>query len=73
MVTTWHYCLPQATDVMLTVYDVLGREVITLVNERKAAGVHPVRFDAAGLPDGLYVYQLQAGSVRSTKTFVVLR
>ena len=57
--------------VTLKVYDVLGREVSTIVNERKDAGVYSVRFDAAGLSSGVYVYRLQAGGVVEAKKLVV--
>jgi len=43
----------------LSVYDVIGREVTVLVNERRDAGVHEVKFDAAGLASGVYLYRLQ--------------
>lgn len=54
------YQLPGTSDVRLTVYDMLGREVSVLVNERREAGVHEVRFNAAGLASGVYFYRMSA-------------
>ncbi len=70
--TVMTYRLPVAGNVTLTVYDILGRPVATLVNERKTAGIHSVKFDAAGLPSGVYFYRLEAGSfVRSRKMILL--
>ena len=59
--------------VSLRVYDMLGQEVSTLVNERREAGVHEVQFDASGLSSGVYVYRLQAGDFVQAKRMVVLK
>jgi len=59
--------------VTLKVYDLLGREVATLVNEVKAAGIHVVQFDASNLPSGVYFYRLQTERYVQTKTMIVLR
>ena len=59
--------------VRLAVYDILGREVSVLVNERREAGVHEVKFDGAGLASGVYFYRLQAGSFMETKKLLLLR
>jgi len=53
--------------VKLTVYDLLGREVAVLVNERKPAGHYEVRFDASGLSSGVYLYRLEAGGFVATR------
>ena len=58
--TTIRYALPQAGNVRLAVYDLLGHEVAVLVDEPKPAGHHATRFDAGDLPSGAYVYRLQA-------------
>jgi hypothetical protein len=61
-----------ASQVRLTVYDVLGRQVAVLVNGVQAPGSYTVRFDATGLASGIYVYRLQAGStVVSRKMLLV--
>ena len=59
--------------VTLKIYDVLGKEVATLVNEYKSAGEYKVEFDASVLPSGVYFYQLKAGSFVETKKMVLLR
>jgi len=62
-------------EVKLVVYDLLGREVATLVNERKAPGSYSVMFDAGGLASGAYFYRLKAGdpSLRSGQVFTQTR
>jgi hypothetical protein len=70
--TTIKYELPKASEVRLSVFDMLGREVSVLVNERRDAGVHLVTFDGSGLSSGVYVYRLTAGDfVQSQKLMLV--
>ncbi|GBD87632.1 hypothetical protein BMS3Abin03_01566 [bacterium BMS3Abin03] len=57
----------------MKLYDVLGGEVATLVNEVKPVGSYEVRFDAANLPSGVYLYRLQAGSFVQTRKMILLR
>ena len=57
----------------LKVYDVLGREVATLVNEEKSAGNYEIIFDASQLSSGIYFYKMQAGSFVETKKMILLR
>jgi hypothetical protein len=71
--TTIRYELPMAAEVRLSVYDVLGREVSVLVNERRGAGVHEVRFDGSRLASGIYLYRLQAGSYVQTRKLALVR
>ena len=59
--------------VSLKVYDILGREVTTLVNEEKPAGIYEVRFNAGSLASGVYFYQLRAGSFIQTKKMILLK
>ena len=62
-----------AGQVRLVLYDILGREVAVLVNERRAAGSYQDSFDAAGLASGVYIYRLTAGSFVQSRTMVLLR
>jgi len=59
--------------VTLKVYDVLGNEIATLVNEQKPTGTYEVVFDGTGLPSGIYFYQLKAGSFVETKKMILLK
>jgi hypothetical protein len=58
---------------MLKVFDVLGKEIITLVDEEKSAGNYEVNFNASFLPSGIYFFQLKAGSFIQTKKMILLR
>jgi hypothetical protein len=60
-------------DVTLVVYDVLGRQVAVLVNERKAPGTYQVPFDGTGLASGVYIYRLTAGNFVQTKRMVLVK
>ena len=71
--TTIRYSIPQRSNVVLKVYDVLGNEVATLVNEEKDRGVHTINFDATQLASGIYFYRLHAGSFVETKKMILLR
>ena len=59
--------------VTLKVYDILGREIATLVNEEKPTGEYEVEFDGVNLPSGIYFYQLKAGNFVETKKMILLR
>ncbi|HOT96098.1 MAG TPA: T9SS type A sorting domain-containing protein [bacterium] len=59
--------------VTLKVFDLLGREVRTLVNEKKTAGVHRVTFDAHALPSGVYVYSITMGSFHDVKKMLLVK
>lgn len=65
--------LPQAAAVNLTVYDMLGRKVATLVNERMTAGTHTAAFDASRLASGMYIYRIEAGSFESIKKMMLIK
>ena len=71
--TTIRYELPHASRVTLKVYNTLGQEVATLVNETKPAGVYTVELNAAGLASGIYFYRLTSGSFVETKKLILLR
>lgn len=71
--TTITYQLASFSDVKLEVFDVLGRKVATLVNERQTAGAHSVNFNAATFASGVYFYRLQAGSFVETKKMILVK
>jgi hypothetical protein len=68
-----NYQLPMNSLVTIKVYDVVGREVATLVNERQNAGTYQTSFNAQGLSTGLYFYQLRAGNYSEVKKMLLLR
>jgi len=72
-VTRINYQIPERSLVSLKVYDVLGNEIATLVNEEKPAGYYEIEFNAANLPSGIYFYKLRAGEFVETKKMVLLR
>jgi hypothetical protein len=67
------FMLSEPLIVKLTIYDLLGRQVQTLVNDHKRAGTHTVTFNASHLSSGVYFYRLQAGDVVETKRMVLLK
>ena len=71
--TTIRYRLPRTAYVTLTVHDVLGRTVATLVDEQQAPGEHAAAFVAGALPDGVYLYRLYAEGRILTKTMIHLK
>ena len=76
--TTVKYEIPGQTrnnniNVALKVYDTLGREVATLVNERLQPGYYEVEFNAADLASGVYYYRISAGTFIQTKKMIVLK
>jgi hypothetical protein len=71
--TKIEFQIPELSFVSLKVYDVLGNEVATLVNEEKTVGNHTVEFNAANLPSGIYFYQINTGDFVQTKKMVLLK
>ncbi|MGQ9805129.1 MAG: T9SS type A sorting domain-containing protein [Chlorobiales bacterium] len=71
--TVISYELPVASTVSLKVYDVLGKEVMTLVNDRQEAGLYTINFNASNLASGIYFYRLQAGSFVQAKKMMLLK
>jgi ligand-binding sensor domain-containing protein len=67
------YQIPELIFVTLKVYDVLGNEVASLVNEAKPPGIYAVEFSGSGLTSGIYFYQLNAGDFSSTKKAILLK
>jgi len=71
--TTIKFQVPNSSFVNLKVYDILGNEVATLVNEEKPSGTYEVSFDAKGLSSGIYFYKLQAGSFVETRKMILMK
>ena len=71
--TTISFELPEASNVNLVVYDYLGREVTTLVNDYRAIGHFDVTFNANNLASGVYFYKLKAGNFTSVKKMMLVK
>jgi predicted GH43/DUF377 family glycosyl hydrolase len=71
--TVINYSVPKAGFVNITVYDLLGREVKTLVSEEKAAGNYTVQFSGSSLASGIYFYRMQAGDFMQSKKMILLK
>ncbi|MEX2477218.1 MAG: LamG-like jellyroll fold domain-containing protein [Gracilimonas sp.] len=72
--TTIQYGVPEAGEVSLEVFDMLGRKVATLINrESKSAGRHTVQFDAARFSSGMYIYRLKAANTVVTKKLTLIK
>lgn len=71
--TTVKWQIPKSGLVSLKIYDVLGREVVTLVNEEVGAGKHESVFDASRFSSGVYFYQLKVGEFIRTKKMILIR
>lgn len=72
-ITRINYQLPANISITLRVYDVMGREIETLVNERQNAGNHSVQFNASKLSSGVYFYKLQAENYCALKKLMLLK
>ncbi|MGE5439994.1 MAG: T9SS type A sorting domain-containing protein [Bacteroidota bacterium] len=72
-VTTISYSLPEVSKVELKVYDILGREVMTLVNKEQNAGRYNVQFNAGRLSSGIYIYRILAKNFTRTNKMVLLK
>jgi hypothetical protein len=71
--TTISYELPVPSIVTLKVYDVLGKEIVTLVNMEENAGVHEFDFNADKLASGIYLYKIKAGTFEQTRKMILLK
>ena len=61
------------SNVVIKVFDVLGNEITTLVNEEKPIGTYELDWNAANLPSGVYFYRLQAGDFIQTKKMILMK
>ena len=71
--TVIRYNLPEDSYVQLKVFDILGNEVMILVNEERKIGFHEIRFDGTGLTSGIYLYNLQTSKFTKTKKMILIR
>ncbi|WP_340104876.1 BspA family leucine-rich repeat surface protein [Rhodohalobacter sp. 8-1] len=71
--TVIEYALPETGHVELSVYNILGREVATLINDQKQAGYHQVTFDASNLASGLYIYHLKANGYEQSHQMTLIK
>ena len=76
--TQIRYDLPKDELVTIKIYDVMGRNIRNLMNKKKSAGYHSIRWDAnndigEGVAAGMYIYAIQAGEFRATKKMVLLK
>ena len=71
--TVISYQIPQQGFVTLKIFDVLGKEVATLVNEEKQAGQYDVDFTAKGLASGVYIYRMKVNEFIESKKMILLR
>ncbi|MCD4730981.1 MAG: T9SS type A sorting domain-containing protein [Bacteroidales bacterium] len=72
-VTTITYSIPRKSYITLRVYDILGREVVLLINEEKMKGNYDVEFNASELPSGVYFYKLQTEKYIETKKMIFMK
>ena len=72
-VTTISYTIPAQTNVEIKVFDILGREVKTLVNEFKTTGFHKIEFDASSLASGVYLYRIKTDDFISVKKMILMK
>jgi photosystem II stability/assembly factor-like uncharacterized protein len=71
--TKIRYSVPQQSQVIIKVFDLLGNEIETLINEEKPAGIYEITWYADGLTSGVYFYQLRVGKFVETKKMILLR
>ena len=67
------FVLPKAGNVTLTVFNMLGQKVATLINDSQSSGVHTVKFNATNLSSGTYFYRLEAGTTTLVKKMMLLK
>lgn len=71
--TTIKYSIPKSSFVKIIVYDILGNEIATLVNEDKTSGYYSIAFYANKLASGIYFYRMQAGNFVETKKLILIK
>jgi hypothetical protein len=71
--TAIKFTLPKTSDVSLKIYNIIGEEVVTLVNDRLSGGMYHYQWDAANLASGVYVYRLEAGTFAEAKKMILMK
>ena len=71
--TTIKYQIPEDGMVSINIYDILGKEIKTLVNEQKTTGRYKVKFDASDLASGVYIYRIQVNDFVSAKKMLLVK
>jgi hypothetical protein len=71
--TTIKFSIPESGNTTIKVYNLLGSEVATLLNEMKQPGTYEVSFDASGLPSGTYFYSMESGNFREVRKMIILK
>ena len=71
--TKINYSVPQTSNVVITVFDILGNEIETLINEEKPTGNYEITWYAETLPSGIYFYQMKANNYVETKKMVLMK
>lgn len=71
--TTITFQIPEKNFITLNIYDVLGKKIVTLINEEKSVGSYKVSFNASELTSGIYFYRLQAGEFIETRKMVLIK
>jgi len=72
-ITNIRYSIPYTENVKLIVYDVMGREIATLVNEKQSPGTYEATFDGSAFASGVYFYKLIAGDFSKTKKLLLIK
>jgi hypothetical protein len=72
-ITTINYSIPKQSHVTIKIFDVLGNELTTLINEEKFAGNYSVKFNASAFSSGVYFYRMESGSYIQTKKLILIK
>ena len=72
-ITKIRFALPKTTITKVTIYDLLGREIITPVNKKLPAGFHEINIDSNNLSSGVYLYRIQAGDFIQSKKMILMK
>ncbi|RPI73148.1 MAG: T9SS C-terminal target domain-containing protein, partial [Ignavibacteriales bacterium] len=72
-ITTFEFQIPSKGNVSLKIFDILGNEVATIIDEKLSAGIYKYEWNASGLASGIYIYKLQSGDFVDTKKIILLK